>query len=50
VYAAGNNTASETGHTDSGHHLAPGGVFGFSGALHAAQPARHPTFVEAVHQ
>jgi 3-oxosteroid 1-dehydrogenase len=39
LYAAGNNTASVMGHTypGPGSTIAPAGVFGFLGALHAAQ-------------
>jgi 3-oxosteroid 1-dehydrogenase len=41
LYAAGNNTASVMGHTyaGAGSTLGPATVFGFLGALHAAQPA-----------
>lgn len=39
LYAAGNNTASVMGHTypGPGSTIAPAGVFGYLGALHAAQ-------------
>ena len=42
LYAAGNNTASVMGHTypGPGSTIAPAGVFGFLGALHASQPPR----------
>lgn len=44
LYAAGNNTASVMGHTypGPGASIAPAGVFGFIGALHAAQQAQNP--------
>jgi 3-oxosteroid 1-dehydrogenase len=39
LYAAGNNTASVMGHTypGPGRPVAPAGIFGFLGALYAAQ-------------
>jgi 3-oxosteroid 1-dehydrogenase len=51
LYAAGNNTASVMGHTypGPGSTIAPAGVFGFLGALHAAQPAQYPPVVVAAH-
>jgi 3-oxosteroid 1-dehydrogenase len=44
LYAAGNNTASVMGHTypGPGSTISAAGVFGFLGALHAAQPAQNP--------
>lgn len=44
LYAAGNNTASVMGHTypGPGASIAPAGVFGYIGALHAAQQAQNP--------
>lgn len=44
LYAAGNNTASVMGHTypGPGSTIAPASIFGFLGALHAAQPEPHP--------
>lgn len=51
LYAAGNNTASVMGHTypGPGSTIAPAGVFGFLGALHAAQQAENPANVEVAH-
>lgn len=42
LYAAGNNTASVMGYTypGPGSTIAPASVFGYLGALHAAQPPR----------
>lgn len=44
LYAAGNNTASLMGHTypGPGASIAPAGVFGYIGALHASQQAQNP--------
>lgn len=44
LYAAGNNTASVMGHTypGPGASIAPAGVFGYIGALHAAQQRQNP--------
>lgn len=44
LYAAGNNTASVMGHTypGAGSTLAPAGVFGYLGALHASQQEQNP--------
>jgi 3-oxosteroid 1-dehydrogenase len=44
LYAAGNNTASVMGHTypGPGSTIGPATVFGFLGALHAAQQAQNP--------
>jgi 3-oxosteroid 1-dehydrogenase len=44
LYAAGNNTASVMGHTypGPGASIAPAGVFGYLGALHASQQAQNP--------
>jgi len=44
LYAAGNNTASVMGHTypGPGASIAPAGVFGYIGALHASQQAQNP--------
>lgn len=41
LYSAGNNTASVMGHTypGPGSTIAPAGVFGYLGALHASQPS-----------
>jgi 3-oxosteroid 1-dehydrogenase len=43
LYAAGNNTASVMGHTypGPGSTIAPAGVFGYLGALHASQQAQN---------
>lgn len=43
LYAAGNNTASVMGHTypGPGSTIAPAGVFGYLGALHASQPGQN---------
>ncbi|MDT5309639.1 MAG: 3-oxosteroid 1-dehydrogenase [Mycobacterium sp.] len=43
LYAAGNNTASVMGHTypGPGSTIAPAAIFGFLGALHAAQQAQN---------
>ncbi|MCB9819692.1 FAD-binding protein [Candidatus Nomurabacteria bacterium] len=40
LYASGNNTASVMGHTypGAGSTIAPAGIFGYLGALHASQP------------
>lgn len=45
LYAAGNNTASVMGHTypGPGSTIAPAGVFGYLGALHASQPDQNPS-------
>lgn len=45
LYAAGNNTASLMGHTypGPGASIAPAGVFGYLGALHASQQAQNPS-------
>lgn len=44
LYAAGNNTASVMGHTypGPGSTIGPAGVFGYIGALHAAQREGYP--------
>lgn len=44
LYAAGNTTASVMGHTypGPGATIGPAAVFGYLGALHAAQQARNP--------
>jgi 3-oxosteroid 1-dehydrogenase len=44
LYAAGNTTASVMGHTypGPGASIAPAGVFGYLGALHASQQAQNP--------
>ena len=44
LYAAGNNTASVMGRTypGPGASIAPAGVFGYIGALHASQQAQNP--------
>lgn len=44
LYASGNNTASVMGHTypGPGSTIAPAGVFGYLGALHASQQAQNP--------
>lgn len=44
LYAAGNNTASVMGRTypGAGSTIAPAGVFGYLGALHASQPEQNP--------
>jgi 3-oxosteroid 1-dehydrogenase len=44
LYAAGNNTASVMGHTypGPGSTIAPAGIFGYLGALHASQQAQNP--------
>ncbi len=44
LYSAGNNSASVMGHTypGPGSTIAPAGVFGYLGALHAAQQAQNP--------
>lgn len=44
LYAAGNNTASVMGHTypGPGSTIAPASIFGYLGALHAAQQAQNP--------
>lgn len=44
LYASGNNTASVMGRTypGPGASIAPAGVFGYLGALHAAQQAQNP--------
>lgn len=44
LYAAGNSTASVMGHTypGPGASIAPAGVFGYLGALHASQQAQNP--------
>lgn len=46
LYAAGNNTASVMGHTypGPGASIAPAGVFGYLGALHASQQAQNPHY------
>ncbi len=51
LYAAGNNTASVMGHTypGPGSTIAPAGVFGYLGALHAAQQAENPENLEVAH-
>lgn len=45
LYASGNNTASVMGHTypGAGSTLAPAGVFGYLGALHASQQEQNTT-------
>ena len=52
LYAAGNNTASVMGHTypGPGASIAPAGVFGYLGALHAAQPGRNPGHSDESHR
>jgi len=44
LYSAGNNTASVMGHTypGPGSSIAPAGIFGYLGALHASQQAQNP--------
>lgn len=48
LYAAGNNTASVMGHTypGPGASIAPAGVFGYLGALHASQQAQNPAHTD----
>jgi 3-oxosteroid 1-dehydrogenase len=52
LYAAGNNTASIMGHTypGPGSTIAPAGVFGYIGALHASQQAQNPGHDEESHR
>lgn len=47
LYAAGNNTASVMGHTypGPGSTIGPASVFGYLGALHAAQPEQRELLV-----
>lgn len=47
LYAAGNNTASVMGHTypGPGSTIAPASIFGYLGALHAAQPEQNTSEV-----
>jgi 3-oxosteroid 1-dehydrogenase len=49
LYAAGNTTASVMGHTypGPGSTIAPAGVFGFLGALHAAQHVQQEAYPAA---
>jgi 3-oxosteroid 1-dehydrogenase len=49
LYAAGNNTASVMGHTypGPGSTIAPAGVFGFLGALHAAEHVQQVAYPAA---
>jgi 3-oxosteroid 1-dehydrogenase len=49
LYAAGNNTASVMGHTypGPGSTIAPAGVFGYLGALHAAQRVHQAAYQTA---
>ena len=51
LYAAGNNTASVMGHTypGPGASIAPAGVFGYLGALHASQQAQNPGHADESH-
>lgn len=52
LYAAGNNTASVMGHTypGPGASIAPAGVFGYLGALHASQQAQNPGHEDESHR
>ena len=52
LYAAGNNTASVMGHTypGPGSTIAPAGVFGYIGALHASQQAQNPGHSGEIHR
>lgn len=52
LYAAGNNTASVMGHTypGPGASIAPAGVFGYIGALHASQQANNPGHADESHR
>jgi 3-oxosteroid 1-dehydrogenase len=52
LYAAGNNTASVMGHTypGPGASIAPAGVFGYIGALHASQQAQNPGHKDESHR
>lgn len=52
LYAAGNNTASVMGHTypGPGASIAPAGVFGYLGALHAAQQSQNPHYNNESHR
>lgn len=52
LYAAGNNTASLMGHTypGPGASIAPAGVFGYLGALHASQQAQNPGHSDESHR
>lgn len=52
LYAAGNNSASVMGHTypGPGSTIAPAGVFGYLGALHASQQARNPHHASESHR
>lgn len=51
LYAAGNTTASLMGHTypGPGASIAPAGVFGYIGALHASQQAQNPGHADESH-
>ena len=51
LYAAGNNTASVMGHTypGPGSTIAPAGVFGFLGALHASEQVQRAANSAAAH-
>ena len=51
LYAAGNNTASVMGHTypGPGASIAPAGVFGYLGALHASQQSQNPHHTDESH-
>jgi 3-oxosteroid 1-dehydrogenase len=52
LYAAGNNTASVMGHTypGPGASIAPAGVFGYIGGLHASQQAQNPGHKDESHR
>lgn len=52
LYGAGNNTASVMGHTypGPGASIAPAGVFGYIGALHASQQAQNPGHYDESHR
>lgn len=49
LYSAGNNTASVMGHTypGAGSTIGPAGVFGYLGALHAAQPQERKDIISS---
>lgn len=51
LYAAGNTTASVMGHTypGPGASIAPAGVFGYIGAIHASQQSQNPTYAGESH-
>jgi 3-oxosteroid 1-dehydrogenase len=46
LYSAGNNSASVMGHTypGPGASIAPAGIFGYLGALHASQQSQNPNY------